>query len=67
VGDAGLTETSALLRYLAEGTNTIKRDVAEYDGFVNRSAARVKPVLPAGSEPAGGGRRGRGRGGRGGG
>jgi hypothetical protein len=71
VAGAGLTETSAMLRYLAEGTNAIKHDVTEYDGFVNRSAARVKPVLPKGSDAeqggAGSGRRGRGRGGRGGG
>lgn len=48
VAGAGLTETSALLRYLAKGVNVVKHDVTEYDGFVNRSAARVKPVVPVG-------------------
>ena len=63
VAGAGLTETSALLRYLAEGENRVKHDVAEYDGFVNRSEARVKPVLPRGeSADSASARRGRGRG-----
>ena len=68
VAGAGLTEVHALTRYLAEGENRVDHDVAEYDGFVNRSEARVKPVLPAGSTPAGGaargGRRSRSGGGR---
>lgn len=46
VAGAGLTETSALLRYLAEGVNEIRRDNTAYAGFVNRAEFRVKPVLP---------------------
>lgn len=62
VAGAGLTETSALLRYLANGENRVKHDVAEYDGFVNRSEARVKPVLPRGEgADSASARRGRGR------
>ena len=60
VAGAGLTEVHALARYLAEGENRVKHDVAEYDGFVNRSEAREKPVLPRGAKrPAGSGRPGR--------
>lgn len=57
VAGAGLTEVHALARYLAEGENRVQHDAAEYDGFVDRSAARVKPVLPAGSNAAGEGKR----------
>ncbi len=46
VAGAGLAEVKALLRYLADGTNHVKHDAAAYAGFVNRSEARVKPVLP---------------------
>jgi hypothetical protein len=46
VASAGLTETSALLRYLATGVNDVRRDVAEYEGVVTRSVARRKPVTP---------------------
>ena len=52
VAGAGLTEVHALARYLAEGENRVKHNVAEYDGFVNRSEARVKPVLPRGTKAA---------------
>ncbi len=50
VAGAGLTEVHALARYLAEGENRVEHEVAEYDGFVNRSEARAKPVLPKGSD-----------------
>jgi hypothetical protein len=47
VNSAGLAHTSALLRYLASGVNEVRRDATEFEGFVLRSAARRKPVLPA--------------------
>jgi hypothetical protein len=46
VASAGLAHSTALLRYLAGGTNDVRRESAEYDGFVNRSVSRKKPVLP---------------------
>ncbi len=66
VASAGLDETSAMLRYLAEGENVVNQDAMEYDTFVNRSEARVKPVLPKGSTEGRRGRGGRGGGARGG-
>jgi len=75
VASAGLAHTSALVRYLAVGEYPVDREVEAFDGMVTRSAARVRPVLPAGMERVGdsgdeqdgapGGRGG--RGGRGGG
>ncbi len=62
VAGAGLTEVHALARYLAEGENRVQHDVAEYDGFVTRSEARVKPVLPAGTKAGQGAGRGGGAG-----
>ncbi|HSL69009.1 MAG TPA: M14 family metallopeptidase, partial [Longimicrobiales bacterium] len=46
VASAGLAHSSALLRYLANGTNEIKRESSEYEQFVIRSVFRKKPVLP---------------------
>ena len=49
VADAGLTHTSALLRYLATGENRVEREAEAYDGAVVRSVFRKKPVLPPSS------------------
>lgn len=46
VAGAGLAHSTALLRYLAGGTNDVRRESAEYDGFVSRSVFRRKPVVP---------------------
>ncbi|MEX2283203.1 MAG: M14 family metallopeptidase [Gemmatimonadota bacterium] len=46
VASQGLAHSSALLRYLANGTNEIRRESTVYDGFVIRSVFRKKPVLP---------------------
>jgi hypothetical protein len=58
VATAGLTHTSALLRYLAVGQNRIERESTEYADFVMRSVFRRKPVLPrpAAAVSDGGGR-----------
>lgn len=46
VAGAGLAHSTALLRYLAGGTNDVRREATEYDGFVARSVFRRKPVVP---------------------
>jgi hypothetical protein len=46
VATAGLSHSSALLRYLASGVNRIERESSEYEGLVTRSVFRKKPVLP---------------------
>jgi hypothetical protein len=46
VASAGLAHSTALLRYLAGGVNEVKRESAEYEGFVTRSVFRKKPVVP---------------------
>jgi len=77
VATAGVAHTSALVRYLATGEYPVDVEADAFDGLVTRSSARVRPVLPIGTErvgdsgdggdgAAGGGRGGRG-GGRGGG
>ena len=50
VATAGLTHSSALLRYLATGENRIERESSENEGFVTRSVFRKKPVLPPASD-----------------
>lgn len=49
VSRAGLAHSSAIVRYLAGGANRIEPGNAEFDGAVVRSAARKRPVLPAGN------------------
>jgi len=44
---AGLAHTTAVLKYLAEGVNTVTRDAKEYQDVVTRSVSRKRPVLPA--------------------
>ena len=46
VATAGLTHSSALLRYLANGENRIEKESSENEGFVTRSVFRKKPILP---------------------
>jgi hypothetical protein len=46
VARAGIAHSSAIVRYLANGTRTIETANAEFDGAVVRSAARKRPVLP---------------------
>ena len=48
VATAGLAHSSALLRYLAGGEFEIEREAEADAGGVERSVARVKPVLPGG-------------------
>jgi hypothetical protein len=48
MGEAGLTHTSAALRYLAAGSFEIEREVEAFQGAVTRKVFRVKPVLPGG-------------------
>ena len=51
VASQGLAHSSALLRYLATGTNEIRRESTEYDTFVIRSVARKRPVVTPTSTP----------------
>ncbi len=51
VAGAGVAHSTALLRYLAGGTNEVRRESTDYDGFVARSVFRRKPVLPPRPEP----------------
>ena len=53
VATAGLTHSSALLRYLATGVNRIERESSEHAGFITRSVFRKKPVLPPSTDEAG--------------
>jgi hypothetical protein len=46
VARAGIAHSSAIVRYLANGSRTIETANAEFDGAVVRSAARKRPVLP---------------------
>jgi len=48
MGEAGVTHTSAALRYLANGRSEVKRESEAFRGVVTRKVFRVKPVLPAG-------------------
>jgi hypothetical protein len=50
VASQGLAHSSALLRYLATGTNEVKRESTEYDTFVIRSVARKRPILPSAAQ-----------------
>ena len=43
---AGLAHSTALLRYLNDGVNEIKRETEEFELYVTRSAYRTRPVLP---------------------
>lgn len=43
---AGLAHSTALLKYLSEGENRIKKEVKDYNDFVIRRVFRKKPVLP---------------------
>jgi len=43
---AGLANSTALLNYLANGTNRIEYQTKEYRDYVTRSVFRKKPVLP---------------------
>ena len=54
MGAAGLTHTSAVLRYLATGEFEVEREVSAFRGTVTRKVFRVKPVLPGGSGVPGG-------------
>jgi hypothetical protein len=54
MGEAGLTHTSAVLRYLATGEFEVEREANAFRGAVTRKVFRVKPVLPGG-DPAPGG------------
>jgi hypothetical protein len=47
VASAGLAHGAALIRYLASGVNDVEVENVAYEGFVVRSRAREKPVLPA--------------------
>ena len=57
VATAGLSHSSALLRYLASGENRVERESSEHEGLVTRSVFRKRPVLPpaSGEARAGGG------------
>lgn len=48
MGEAGLTHTSAVLRYLATGEFEVEREVEAFRGVITRKAFRVKPVMPGG-------------------
>jgi hypothetical protein len=52
VATAGLSHSSALLRYLASGENRIERQSSEFEGQVTRSVFRKKPVLPPAADGA---------------
>lgn len=43
---AGLAHNTALLRYLNDGVNEIKRETGEFELYVTRTVYREKPVLP---------------------
>ena len=43
---AGLANSTALLNYLANGTNRIEHQTKEYLDFLTRSIFRKKPILP---------------------
>ncbi|MFC1556822.1 M14 family metallopeptidase [candidate division KSB1 bacterium] len=46
VSSAGLAHTTAVLKYLYEGVNTIEHQADEYQDRVTRSVSRKKPVVP---------------------
>jgi len=48
MGQVGLAHTTAALRYLANGSFEVEREVEAFDGAVVRKVFRVKPVLPPG-------------------
>jgi hypothetical protein len=54
MGQAGLTHTSAVLRYLATGEFEVKREAEAFEGAVTRKVFRVKPVMPGGVDAGGG-------------
>jgi hypothetical protein len=54
MGAAGLTHTSAVLRYLATGEFGVERKADAFRGTVTRKVFRVKPVLPGGGGSPGG-------------
>jgi hypothetical protein len=54
MGAAGLTHTSAVLRYLATGEFEVEREASAFRGIVTRKVFRVKPVLPGGGGAPGG-------------
>jgi hypothetical protein len=53
MGTAGLTHTSAVLRYLANGEFEVEREVEAFRGTVTRKAYRLKPVMPVGTRESG--------------
>ncbi len=53
MGTAGLTHTSAVLRYLATGEFEVEGEMEAFRGFVTRKTYRLKPVMPAGTGESG--------------
>jgi len=51
MGEAGVTHTSAALRYLATGDFEVKREENAFLGTVTRKVYRIKPVLPGAPGP----------------